>query len=113
MNEKTPRCQAKTAEKWATTKLALFPLLHALASWRLGVHFILLLMTPIAHAQSMKIPYPWLADQGDGTYRNPIICADYSDPDVIRDGDDYWLVASSFNCTPGLPILHSTDLINW
>ena len=57
--------------------------------------------------------YPWLPDQGDGTYFNPILCADYSDPDVIRVGDDFFLTASSFNCTPGLPILHSKDLVNW
>nr|WP_261360730.1 glycoside hydrolase 43 family protein [Aeoliella straminimaris] len=46
-------------------------------------------------------------------YRNPIICADYSDPDVVRHGDDFYLTASSFNCTPGLPVLHSRDLIHW
>src|SRR4051812_17905307 len=57
--------------------------------------------------------YPWQSDCGDGTYRNPIIYADYSDPDVIRVGKDFSLTASSFNCTPGLPILHSTDLVNW
>ena len=57
--------------------------------------------------------YPWIPDRGDGTYRNPIIYADYSDPDVIRVGDDFYLTASSFNCTPGLPILHSKDLVNW
>ncbi len=57
--------------------------------------------------------HPWLADQGNGTYRNPILYADYSDPDVIRVGDNYYLVASSFNCTPGLPILYSQDLVNW
>ena len=57
--------------------------------------------------------YPWTPDQGDGTYCNPILFADYSDPDVIRVGEDYYLVASSFNCTPGLPILHSRDLVNW
>ena len=56
---------------------------------------------------------PWVPDHGDGTYRNPIIHADYSDPDVIRVGEDFYLTASSFNCTPGLPILHSRDLINW
>jgi len=50
---------------------------------------------------------------GDATYRNPIIYADYSDPDVIRVGDDFYLTASSFNCVPGLPILHSHDLVNW
>jgi beta-xylosidase len=57
--------------------------------------------------------YPWTPDCGDGTYRNPVLYADYSDPDVVRHGDDFWLTASSFNCTPGLPILHSRDLVNW
>lgn len=56
---------------------------------------------------------PWVADQGDGTYRNPVLHADYSDPDAIRVGDDYWMTASSFNHVPGLPILHSRDLVNW
>jgi beta-xylosidase len=47
------------------------------------------------------------------TYRNPILYADWPDPDVVRSGDDYYLVASSFNRVPGLPLLHSTDLVNW
>ena len=47
------------------------------------------------------------------SYKNPIIDADYSDPDVIRVGDDFYLTASSFNSVPGLPILHSRDLANW
>lgn len=55
----------------------------------------------------------WCADRGNGTYRNPILHADYSDPDVVRVGDDYWMTASSFQCVPGLPILHSKDLVNW
>jgi beta-xylosidase len=55
----------------------------------------------------------WQADQGDGTYKNPILYADYSDPDVIRVGADYYMTSSSFNCMPGLPILHSRDLVNW
>ncbi|POT31840.1 glycosyl hydrolase 43 family protein [Citrobacter sp. RHBSTW-00229] len=46
-------------------------------------------------------------------YHNPIICADYSDPDVVRVGNDFFMVASSFNHMPGLPLLHSTDLVNW
>ena len=54
-----------------------------------------------------------MADNRDGTYTNPIIDADYSDPDVIRVGDDFYLTASSFNSIPGLPILHSKDLVNW
>lgn len=55
----------------------------------------------------------WVADSGDGTYRNPILHADYSDPDAIRVGDDYYMTASSFNAIPGLPILHSKDLVSW
>jgi beta-xylosidase len=44
---------------------------------------------------------------------NPILNADWPDPDAIRVGDDYYLVASSFNRAPGLPVLHSTDLVSW
>lgn len=55
----------------------------------------------------------WVADNGDGTYKNPIINADYSDPDVVRVGNDFYMTASSFNAVPGLPILHSKDLVNW
>ncbi|MBN2213372.1 MAG: glycoside hydrolase 43 family protein [Bacteroidales bacterium] len=55
----------------------------------------------------------WVPDLGNGTYQNPVIYADYSDPDVIRVNDDFFLVASSFNCMPGIPVLHSKDLINW
>ncbi len=65
------------------------------------------------HSHSIPFSGPWIPDQNDGTYRNPIIYADYSDPDVIRVGDDFYLTASSFNCTPGLPLLHSKDLVNW
>ncbi len=55
----------------------------------------------------------WTADLGDGRYKNPILYADYSDPDVIRVGGDYYMTASSFTYVPGLPILHSKDLVNW
>ena len=57
----------------------------------------------------------WVPDNGDGTYTNPVINADYSDPDVCvgPSGEDYYMTASSFQCTPGLPILHSRDLVNW
>ena len=54
-----------------------------------------------------------MADNADGTYKNPVLFADYSDPDVIRVGDDFYMTTSSFNCVPGLPILHSRDLVNW
>ena len=55
----------------------------------------------------------WCPDNSDGTYTNPVLFADYSDPDVCVVGEDYYLTASSFNCIPGLPILHSKDLVNW
>ncbi|RXG32265.1 glycoside hydrolase family 43 protein [Leeuwenhoekiella marinoflava] len=55
----------------------------------------------------------WLSDQGNGTYKNPILYSDYSDPDVVQLGDDYFMTSSSFNAAPGLPILHSKDLVNW
>ncbi len=54
-----------------------------------------------------------LGDLGDGTYRNPVLAADWSDPDVLRVGDDFYLTASSFGRSPGLPLLHSGDLVNW
>lgn len=55
----------------------------------------------------------WSPVLGDGTYQNPVIHADYSDPDVVRVRDDYWMTSSSFSHVPGLPILHSRDLVNW
>jgi len=55
----------------------------------------------------------WVADLGNGKYRNPILYADYSDPDACKVDDTYYMVTSSFNCVPGLPILESKDLVNW
>lgn len=55
----------------------------------------------------------WTSDLGNGMYQNPIVYADYSDPDVIRVGEDFFMTASSFTYSPGLPILHSKDLVNW
>lgn len=74
--------------------------------------FILLFCFPefYALAQVSKV---WVADQGNNTYKNPVLYADYSDPDAIRVGDDFYMTASSFNAAPGLPILHSKDLVNW
>ena len=60
-----------------------------------------------------KIQKMWIADNGDGTYSNPILYTDYSDPDAIRVGEDYFMVASSFCNTPAVPLLHSKDLVNW
>ena len=60
-----------------------------------------------------QVSKAWVADQGDGTYKNPILYADYSDPDVCRVGDNYYMTSSSFGCVPALQILHSKDLVNW
>ena len=72
----------------------------------------LFLMLPISVSGQYRSKV-WCADKGDGTYVNPVLNADYSDPDVVAVGDDYYLTSSSFNCVPGLPILHSRDLVNW
>lgn len=72
-----------------------------------------LLTVPSLRAQEPYVSKVWVADQGNGTYKNPVLYADYSDPDICRVGDDYYLTSSSFNCLPGLQVLHSKDLVNW
>lgn len=72
-----------------------------------------LLLSSVSFAQENYKSKVWVADQGDGTYKNPVLYADYSDPDVCRVGEDYYLTSSSFGCLPGLQILHSKDLVNW
>jgi beta-xylosidase len=75
--------------------------------------FTILIVLNLCSVSAQKISEVWIADNGNGTYKNPIIHADYSDPDAIRVGEDYYMVTSSFNHIPGLPILHSKDLVNW
>ena len=78
---------------------------------RLASSLLPLLLSPgLAWAQVSKV---WVPDLGNGTYKNPVLYADYSDPDVVRVGADYYLTSSSFNAVPGLQILHSRDLVNW
>ena len=67
----------------------------------------------ISWAQPSTVSKVWVPDLGNGYYKNPVLFADYSDPDVCRVGNDYYLVSSSFDAIPGLPILHSYDLVNW
>ncbi|HTG39865.1 glycoside hydrolase 43 family protein [Sphingomonas sp.] len=55
----------------------------------------------------------WQSDQGDGTYANPPLNADYPDPDIIRVGGDFYFVSTTFVNVPGLTMLHSRDLVNW
>ena len=61
--------------------------------------------------KSIKKIGTW-GDQGNGYYRNPVLNADYSDPDVIRVGKDFYMVCSEFHFI-GIPVLHSNDLVNW
>ncbi|WP_231491134.1 glycoside hydrolase 43 family protein [Pedobacter sp. Leaf170] len=76
--------------------------------------FFLVNISLSLHAQNtLNISKVWISDLGNGRYKNPVINADYSDPDAIRVGDDFYMVASSFDAVPGLPILHSKDLVNW
>ena len=74
---------------------------------------VLMVLFATIVAQAQYRSQVWCPDNGDGTYTNPVLYADYSDPDVCAMGEDYYLTASSFNCIPGLPILHSKDLVNW
>ncbi|GAA0448569.1 MULTISPECIES: family 43 glycosylhydrolase [Sphingomonas] len=53
------------------------------------------------------------ADLGNGTYLNPVLAGDRPDPNVLKDGDDYYAAFSSFLYYPGVPIWHSRDLVNW
>jgi len=59
-----------------------------------------------------EVPLAW-GDQGDGSYKNPVLNGDYSDPDIIRVGKDFYLVTSTFHLSPGVSVLHSKDLVNW
>ena len=71
------------------------------------------LSTAGSAAESRWGDWPRWGDQGDGSYRNPILPSDYSDPDCIRVGSDYYAISSTFQYSPGVVILHSKDLVNW
>ncbi len=70
-----------------------------------------LLLAAALTAAARQQPDAW-GDLGDGTYANPVLNADYSDPDVIRVGDKYYMVASDFHYI-GLQVLESADMVNW
>ena len=55
----------------------------------------------------------WTADNGNGTYSNPLFYGEFEDPDVIRVGDDYYLAGTTMHMNPAVEILHSKDLVNW
>ena len=67
----------------------------------------------IAGGRPSREPPSWAADNGNGTYSNPLFYDEFSDPDMIRVGSDYYLTGTTMHTMPGLPILHSRDLVNW
>lgn len=74
---------------------------------KLTILMVLAVASVAAQAQS------WTADNGNGTYTNPLFYDEFSDPDIIRVGDDYYLAGTTMHCLPGLVVLHSRDLVNW
>lgn len=75
--------------------------------------FVFLSFINVFSQSNSVIPSVWTPDLGNGFYKNPVLNADYSDPDVCRVGNDFYMTASSFDAVPGLPVLHSKDLVNW
>ena len=71
--------------------------------------FHLFTFSPMANAQQRS----WTADNDNGTYTNPLFYDEFSDPDILRVGDDYYLAGTTMHTVPGLVILHSKDLVNW
>ena len=74
---------------------------------RILTFIVTLLYLSVAAAQS------WTADNGNGTFTNPLFYDEFSDPDILRVGDDYYLAGTTMHAVPGLVILHSKDLVNW
>ena len=72
---------------------------------------IILLTSAIFHLSSSA--QSWTADNGNGTFTNPLFYDEFSDPDIIRVGNDYYLAGTTMHSVPGLVILHSKDLVNW
>jgi beta-xylosidase len=77
-----------------------------------GFHLLCLIIW-LASSPGASRAEAWDPNIDEERYRNPVIYADYSDPDVVRVGSDFFMTASSFNVVPALPILHSKDLVNW
>jgi beta-xylosidase len=61
----------------------------------------------------MNMAYAWQADNGNGMFNNPVLYADYPDPDIIRVTNDFYMVSTTFADSPGINVLHSKDLVNW
>jgi beta-xylosidase len=76
---------------------------------RLVIHFFLLSFLPFVNVFAQKLH----SDNGDGTYTNPVIAADFPDPDVILVDDTYYMVTTTMFIFPGVTVLESKDLVNW
>jgi xylan 1,4-beta-xylosidase len=79
------------------------------AQWWMALCLGLIALPALAQAPGKT----WTADNGDGTFTNPLFYDEFSDPDMIRVGQDYYLTGTTMHTMPGLPILHSRDLVNW
>ncbi len=104
-----PRGNALKNLSHNTKRLLLIPA----AFFRCRVGSVHLLKLPLVCTALLSFLAPRAHTQSTIAYRNPILFADYSDPDAIRDGSHYYLIASSFHFVPGIPILESTDLVHW
>lgn len=77
------------------------------------VFFLLVLCTQSTRLTAQLTKGVWTSDNGDGTYKNPLLWGDWPDPDFIRVDDEFYFVSTSMHYVPGVPILHSKDLVNW
>ncbi len=84
-----------------------------MSRWMLGTLALCLTLATTSAALAQTPPKTWTADNGNGTYTNPLFYDEFSDPDLIRVGDDFYLTGTTMHSMPGLPILHSKDLVNW
>src|SRR5471032_1147671 len=96
--------------------------MHKLISIRFVISFSMLVAggTPLSFAagsNAAEVPPAaakhWTADNGNGTYSNPLFYGEFEDPDVIRVGEDYYLAGTTMHMNPAVEILHSKDLVNW
>ncbi len=76
-------------------------------------HCLSLIVLTLSCLSAFSQTKSWTADNGNGTYTNPLFYDEFSDPDIIRVGDDYYLAGTTMHTVPGLVILHSRDLVNW
>lgn len=74
---------------------------------------LMLFVVNVLHISAQEGRTTWMADNGNGSFSNPIFYDEFSDPDLIRVGDDYYMTGTTMHTMPGLPILHSRDLVNW